>query len=141
MQRGLVEMPKKDIYVYPAAFEKTATGYSVFFPDLPGCFTVGKTLEEVHIMAREALGLHLWGFERDGEAIPKPSSIDTIQHGHSNEWLGLVEVSLSSFRAKLDTRAVKKTLTIPYYLNQLAENRKINFSQVLQSALKDRLGI
>ncbi|MBP2654987.1 MAG: HicB like antitoxin of bacterial toxin-antitoxin system [Firmicutes bacterium] len=134
-------MTSKDIYVYPAVFEKTATGYSVMFPDLPGCFTVGKTLEEAHTMAREALGLHLWGFEQDGEEIPKPSLVDTLQNEYHGEVIGLVEVSLSTFRAKLDTRAVKKTLTIPYYLNQMAEKRKINFSQELQTALKKRLGI
>lgn len=141
MPKGLVYMSPKDIWVFPAAFEKTATGYSAFFPDLPGCITVGRTLEEVHSMAKEALGLHLWGFERDGEDIPEPSSIDSIQREFSSEMLGLVEVSLSFFRAKLDTRAVKKTLTIPYYLNQMAEKRKINFSRVLQSALKRELGI
>lgn len=65
-------MAKKDVYLYPAVFEKTETGYSVLFPDLPGCFTVGNTLEEAHLMAKEALGLHLWGFERDEEVIPPP---------------------------------------------------------------------
>jgi len=132
---------EKDVYVYPAVFEKTATGYSVFFPDLPGCFTVGETLEEAHTMAREALGLHLWGFERDGEEIPVPSVVDAIQSEYPGDLIGLIEVSLTSFRAKLDTRSVKKTLTIPYYLNQLAEKKKINFSQELQTALKNRLGL
>lgn len=134
-------MAQKDIYVYPALFEKTATGYSVLFPNLPGCFTVGKTLEEAYSMAKEALGLHLWGFERDNEEIPTPSAFDAIQKEYPGEVIGLVEVSLLAFRAKLDTRAVKKTLTIPYYLNQLAEKKKINFSHELQSALKKRLGI
>jgi len=134
-------MANKDFYVFPAVFEKTATGYSVLFPDLPGCFTVGKTLEDAHTQAREALGLHLWGFERDGEEIPQISDIDSIQNEYKGEIIGLIEVSLSIFRAKLDTRAVKKTLTIPYYLNQMAEKKKINFSQELQTALKKRLGI
>ena len=134
-------MVKKDIYMYPALFEKTATGYSVLFPDLPGCFTVGATLEEAHNMAKEALGLHLWGFERDGEDIPAPSAVDVVQSEFPGGIIGLVEVSLVAFRAKLDTRAVKKTLTIPYYLNQLAEKKRINFSQELQAALKKRLGI
>lgn len=134
-------MANKEFFVYPAVFEKTETGYSVFFPDLPGCFTVGNTLEEAHMMAREALGLHLWGFERDGDEIPEASSVDAIQKEQPGEVIGLVEVSLAAFRAKLDTRAVKKTLTIPYYLNQMAEKKKINFSQELQTALKNRLGI
>lgn len=134
-------MLKKDVHIYPAVFEKTQTGYSVFFPDLPGCFTVGVSLEEAHIMAREALGLHLWGFERDDEESPLPSTIDAIQNEYPGQIIGLVEISLFSFRAKLDTRAVKKTLTIPYYLNQMAEKKKINFSHELQSALKKRLGL
>jgi len=92
-------------------------------------------------MAKEALGLHLWGFERDNEEIPSPSTVDAVQGEYPGEIIGLVEVSLLAFRAKLDTRAVKKTLTIPYYLNQMAEKKKINFSQELQSALKSRLGI
>jgi len=134
-------MSNKDIYIYPAIFEKTETGYSVLFPDLPGCFTVGKTLEEAHSLAKEALGLHLWGYERDGEEIPSPATIDAIHVEYPDEIIGLVEVSILAFRAKLDTRAVKKTLTIPYYLNQMAEKEKINFSHELQSALKQRLGI
>ncbi len=127
-------MLKKDVHIYPVVFEKTQTGYSVLFPDLPGCFTVGKTLEEAHSMAKEALGLHLWGFERDGKDIPLPSTMDRIHDDYSGELIGLVEVSLLAFRAKLDTRAVKKALTIPYYLNQMAEKKKINFSHELQSA-------
>lgn len=134
-------MSNKEIYIYPAVFEKTETGYSVLFPDLPGCFTVGKTLEEAHSMAKEALGLHIWGYERDGEEIPLPTTIDAIHGEYPGEIIGLVEVSILAFRAKLDTRAVKKTLTIPYYLNQMAEKKKINFSHELQSALRKRLGI
>ncbi|HWR56495.1 MAG: type II toxin-antitoxin system HicB family antitoxin [Bacillota bacterium] len=129
-------------YVFPAVFEKSPQGhYGVFFPDLPGCVSMGDTLQEAHKLAKEALGLHLWGFERDGEDIPEPSAIDAVQSEYPGEVIGLVEVSMAALRSKLDTRAVKKTLTIPYYLNQMAEKSKINFSQVLQSALKEKLGI
>ena len=131
---------KKDSYVYPAVFGRTATGYSVHFPDLPGCITVGKTLDEAHRMAREALGLHLWGMEEDGELIPQNTPIDSIED-EQGYTIGLVEVWMLPVRAELDTKAVKKTLTIPSYLNSLAEKRKINFSRVLQSALKKELGI
>lgn len=134
-------MSDKEVFMYPAIFEKTATGYSVFFPDLPGCITVGETLEEAHRMAKEALALHLWGFERDGEDVPEASTVDAVQSENAGDIIGLIEVSLATIRAKLDTRAVKKTLTIPYYLNQMAEKRKINFSQVLQAALKEKLDI
>ncbi|HBS59486.1 MAG TPA: pilus assembly protein HicB, partial [Firmicutes bacterium] len=105
------------------------------------CVSMGDNLQEAHKLAKEALGLHLWGFERDGEDIPEPSAIDAVQSEYPGEVIGLVEVSMAALRSKLDTRAVKKTLTIPYYLNQMAEKSKINFSQVLQSALKEKLGI
>ena len=131
---------KKDSYVFPAMFCNTATGYSVHFPDLPGCITVGKTLEDAHRMAREALGLHLWGMETDGDDIPQSSPIDNIDQ-ESGDIIGLVEVWMLPIRAELDTKAVKKTITIPSYLNSLAEQKKINFSRVLQTALKKELGI
>ena len=131
----------RDSYIYPAIFEKAVQGhYGVSFPDLPGCISVGDTLQQAHEMAKEALGLHLWGMERDDNDIPVPASIDEIEVG-KGEVIGLIEVSMLSVRTELDNRAVKKTLTIPRYLNDLAEKRKINFSQVLQSALKERLEI
>ena len=129
-----------DSYIFPAVFGKTATGYSVHFPDLPGCITVGKTLEEAHRMSREAMGLHLWSMEKDGEDIPENTPVDQIELD-TGELVGLVEVWMMPIRAELDSRAVKKTLTIPFYLNSLAEKRKINFSRVLQTALKKELGI
>lgn len=132
-------MTNKDIYIYPAIFEKINTGYSVMFPDLPGCFTVGTTLAEAHVMAREALGLHLWGFERDGEPFPAVSNVDALLRRYASAVIGLVEVALQQYREKLETRSVKKTLTIPCYLNRLAEQRKINFSRTLQNALKREL--
>ena len=130
-----------EIYIFPAIFEKTPKGsYGVSFPDLPGCISMGNTLQEAHKMAKEALGLHLYGMERDEEDIPEPSSLDSIQL-EANENIGLIEVWMLPVRAELDNRAVKKTLTIPHYLNEIAEKRRVNFSQVLQSALKDHLGI
>ncbi len=131
---------QKDSYIYPAVFGRTETGYSVHFPDLPGCISVGKTLDAAHRMAREALGLHMWGMETDGDAIPESSTVDVIEQGQGYI-VGLVEVWMLPVRAELDNKAVKKTLTIPSYLNSLAEKRKINFSRVLQSALKKELGI
>ena len=130
----------KDLYVYPAIFSKTATGYSVHFPDLPGCISVGKTLEEAHRMVKEALGLHLWGMEQDGDPVPTGTSVDMLET-EPEDVVGLVEVWMLPVRAELDTRSVKKTLTIPAYLNVLAEKKKINFSRVLQSALEKTLGI
>lgn len=91
-------------------------------------------------MGKEALGLHLWSVERDGAEIPEPSSIETVEVPEDGV-LGLIEVWMTPIRAELDNRSVKKTLTIPFYLNDLAEKKKVNFSQVLQRALKNELGL
>lgn len=131
----------RDTYIYPAIFEKSIqTKYGVSFPDLPGCISIGDNLQHAHEMAKEALGLHLWGMERDGDDIPAPSSIDCIEL-EEGEVIGLVEVWMLPIRAELDNRAVKKTLTIPRYLNDIAEKQNVNFSKILQSALKDHLGL
>ena len=131
---------KKDSYVYPAIFTQTETGYAVRFPDMPGCVSASVTLDGAPKMAREGLGLHLWGMESDGDPIPDASPVDQIELDR-REIVGLVEVWMLPVRAELDNKAVKKTLTIPSYLNNLAEKRKINFSRVLQTALKKELGI
>ena len=124
--------------VYPAVFLKENTGYSVSFPDLDGCFTEGDTLEESLEMAQEALGLYLVSLEERTLVIPKPSNSTDIQCSE-NEFVTLVSTSIDKFRRK--NKAVKKTLTIPQWLNDEAELRHINFSSVLQKALKDELQV
>jgi len=131
---------KKESYIYPAIFSKTATGYSVHFPDLMGCVSAASTLDLAHVKAREGLGLHLWGMETDGDPIPESTPIDHLKL-EEGEVVGLVEAWMVPVRMELDNKPVKKTLTIPAYLNSLAEKRKINFSRVLQAALKKELGL
>ena len=127
-------------YVYPAIFDYAEDGISVEFPDLPGCLTCGSTDEEAFLMAKEALGLHLWGMERDGDDIPDPTPVQSVSR-ESNQSVMLIEVWMPLIREAMANRAVKKTLTIPKWLNDAAEEQHINFSQVLQRALKDRLGV
>lgn len=129
-----------DRYVYPAVFRFHAGGVDVEFPDLPGCFSHGSTQEEALVKAREALALHLYGLEREGEPIPPPSKVTDVQTGEG-EAVVLVEAWMPPFRDAMDNRAVKKTLTIPKWLNDLAERQGVNFSQVLQKALREYLGI
>lgn len=131
---------KRNSYVFPATVEKGDHNYGVCFCDLPGCVSVGNTLDEALHLAKESLALHLWGMEQDGEAIPTPTPIDNITL-KTGETLCLLEANMFDIRAQMDNRPVKKTLTIPWYLNNLAEKRRINFSQVLQSALRERLSI
>lgn len=130
----------QDSYVYPAIIEKAESNYCVYFHDLPGCIATGSTVQEAVVQAKGGLALHLWGMERDGDDIPAPTALENIPVGE-NETLCLIDVNMFNIRSKMDNRAVKKTLTIPWYLNDMAEKQKINFSQTLQTALKERLRI
>ena len=130
----------KDHYVFPAVFSFDPDGVSVEFPDLPGCLTCGDTEEEALRMAKEAMSLHLWGMEQDGDEIPEPSKISDLTL-EANQVVVLVEAWMPPFRDHMANKAVKKTLTIPKWLNDLAEQKKVNYSQILQSALKNYLGV
>lgn len=131
---------KKDYYVYPAIFSYANDGISIEFPDLPGCLPSADTTEEAVSNAKEAMGLHLFGMEEDNDPIPEPTPITKIKI-ESNQVLMLIEVFMPMMREAIQNEAVKKTLTIPRWLNVIAEANKINFSQVLQAALKERLNI
>ncbi|MCL2772026.1 MAG: type II toxin-antitoxin system HicB family antitoxin [Oscillospiraceae bacterium] len=131
---------KKDKYSYIAVVSFDDDGISINFPDLDGCFTCAETEDEVFQMANEALGLHMWGMEQDDETIPEPSNIKNIKL-EKNETAMLVEVFMPSIRDKINNRVVKKTLTIPQWLNVEAEKRGVNFSQILQKGLKEYLHI
>lgn len=131
---------KKDYYVYPAIFSYSDEGISIEFPDLPGCLPCADTTEEAVSNAKEAMGLHLFGMEEDNDSIPEPTSITDIKL-ESNQVLMLIEVFMPMMREAIQNEAVKKTLTIPRWLNVIAEKNKINFSQVLQAALKEKLNI
>lgn len=129
-----------DKYVYPAIFRFHEGGVDVEFPDLPGCFSHGATQEAALDMAREALGLHLYGMEEDGDPIPVPSRITDVGV-EEREAVLLVDVWMPPLRQAIEQRAVKKTLTIPKWLNDLAEQHHVNFSHLLQDALKRHLGL
>ena len=130
----------KDHYVYPAIFEYEDDGrMSISFPDLPGCFSCAESDEEALRMASDALGLHLFAMEEDGDPIPEPAALKDIPCA-GNQRSALVEVYMPIVRQSIKSVFIKKTLTIPQWLNSLAERNNINFSQVLQEALKERLG-
>ncbi|MBB6673034.1 type II toxin-antitoxin system HicB family antitoxin [Cohnella nanjingensis] len=135
-------MGKKDVYRYWAAFHYADDGVSVRFPDLPGCLTFGNTDEEAHAAAREALEGFIYGLEKDGDPIPDPTPLsETVKVLDEDEAAVEVKVYMPTVRDAMESKAVKKTLTIPKWLNDEAEKQNINFSQVLQEALKRNLGI
>lgn len=130
----------KETYIYPAVLTFGDDGISVEFPDLPGCLTCGENAEEAIDMARDALALHIWGLEDDGEDLPQPTPIKDL-HLAKGQVAVLVDVWMPAIRDEMANKSVNKTLTLPKWLNDLAERRKVNFSQVLQSALKHYLGV
>lgn len=130
----------KNKYLYPAIFHFADDGISVEFPDLPGCLTYGDDEEEAFKNAKEALELHMFGLEEDLEDIPEASHIKDIKL-EENETLVFIDVWMIPVRDQLQNKAVKKTLTIPKWLNDVATENKVNFSLVLQGALKEYLGI
>ena len=127
-------------YVYPTIFEPEDGLYNVTFPDLPNCYTCGDDLADALFMAEDALGGWLSRAEENGVEIPAASSDKSIVHGE-NATVTLVLADTDAYRRAHAEKAVKKTLTIPQWLNTAAENRHINFSQVLQDALRHQLGI
>ncbi len=131
---------KKDRYIYPAIFEYAQDGISISFPDLPGCFSCATSDEEAISMAKDALGLHLYSMEEDNDEIPAPTSISSICM-ESNQAIVLIEIFMPSIRTAIENHAVKKTLSIPQWLNKIAIEKDINFSHLLQKALKEQLGI
>ena len=123
---------------YPAIFHKEDGSYWIEFPDLPGCQTVGESIGEVMEEAQEALGLYLASLIEDEEEINPASDIKSIV-AEDDSFTSLVTCDLNQYVRS--AKAVKKTLTIPDWLNNLAEKNSINFSQTLQKALMEKLHI
>jgi predicted RNase H-like HicB family nuclease len=130
----------KNRYAFLATFHFADDGISIEFPDLPGCLSCADTEDEAFKMAREALQLHLYGMEQDNDEIPDPSKIRDI-HVSENETLVLIDVFMPAFRDKMATKAVNKMLTLPRWLNELADRENVNCSQLFQNALKSYLGV
>lgn len=101
-------MKKDDIYIYPSIFSFDDDGISVEFPDLEGCFTCGDTTQEAIIRAKEAMGLHLFGMEEDGEKIPAPTNIKDIKL-ENNQSIVLIETYMPIIREAINNQSVKKT--------------------------------
>lgn len=128
-------------YAFAGVFTKEENGaFSVHFPDVPGCYTSGDDLPDAIHMAQDALCLCLYDREQEGKSIPTPSSTRAIKV-RENEFVSVVAVDTATYRRFYENKAVKKTLTIPMWLNEQAERANVNFSQTLQRALKDELHI
>lgn len=127
--------------IYPAVFHpEDVGGYSVDFPDLLGCVTEGDTLEEAIRMAEDALGIYLYSLKEDGEAAPEPSDPADIKLS-GRDFVSLISYDEVAYLKRTDSHSVKKTLTIPAWMDTLARESNLNFSNVLQNAIRRELGL
>ena len=121
---------------YLAVFEPADNGaYSVYFPNVAGCISYGKNFQEAQAMAQEALELHIYGMEKDGDALPVENFSD-IQV-EAGDIVYAITIYPDVVKKQMDNRRVRTNCTIPYHLKRKAEARGINFSQALETALEE----
>ncbi|MCM1218144.1 MAG: type II toxin-antitoxin system HicB family antitoxin [Lachnospiraceae bacterium] len=133
-------MKKTERYFYPAVFTyEPSQEIAVVFPDL-NCATSGENDNDALLSARELLGCVLNGLEEDGEAIPAPTPLSEIELP-ANKRAVLIDVYMPSVRMAQKNRSVNRTVTLPAWLNAIALEHNVNFSQVLQDALKSQLNV
>ena len=132
----------KNDYAFIAIFEYEDDGINISFPDLEGCFSCAEANDTDTALknAKEALGLHLFAMEQDGETIPTPTPINKITL-EKNQVPVLIDVFMPSVRAAVKTSYVKKTLSLPAWLAAIADEKDVNCSKVFQNALMDFLEV
>lgn len=123
-------------YIYPAVFESDEDKISVTVPDIEGCITFGDNMADAMVMVKDALEMMLVHYEDNNLSIPLASDIRAIK---SDNPVSYILADTDEWRRQFDNRAVKKNLAIPAWLNSKAEKAGVNFSQVLQEALKKLL--
>lgn len=126
--------------VYPVVLTQGEKFIVVYIPDFE-INTQGETIADAIEMARDAIGIMGIDMEDDGETLPEPSALGDVQMISETDIVTLVDVDFAEYRRKNDLRAVRKNCTIPSWLNFEAEKAGINFSEVLQTALKNELNI
>ena len=138
--------------IYPACFFADDDGYSVVFPDLNNTATCGDTFDEAMEMAVDCLAGYLYACQEDGDSIPKPSRPDQInpeavakeldfEGPVDKAFVSIVSVDVAAYARDHFIYSVEKTVKIPAWLDATVQDRHIDISQVLQDALKERIGI
>lgn len=121
--------------LYPAIFTPDSEYIVVTFPDVPEAITQGKDIQEAYEMAVEVLGFAL----EDYEEYPQASSVSDLKEQYPNADIALIGIDMLAYMRKYHSKKVRKNVTIPEYLNDLAEDKNLNFSQVLTEALELKL--
>jgi len=126
-------------FFYPALFHKAEEGgFWVSFPDIPECLTQGDDMTQAYEMAIDALGLALTCREKERQPFPISSDPTTITL-EPDSFLVVIEFDMLAYKKRTSSRAVKKTLSIPEWLNEAAIAMDLNFSQILQEALISKI--
>ena len=128
---------------YLAIFEPTEDGaYSVYFPDLPGCISWGESFESALTEAQDALGLHIYGMEKDGDPLTSPSKTPEIDPDTAPGYLvSPVSVYPELVADEIDNRRVKMNVTIPAWVKELAVEKGLNSSRLLEAAILDAVHV
>ncbi len=132
-------MSKKKLYIFPAIFEEDTRGYSIYFPDLEGAFTCADNLEEALYVSKEALGIYLYSLEERKIKIPKPSLPNKVIT-KNNQFVQLIDVFMPPIRDKQENKHVRRNVSISKWVNDLAKEKNLNCSALLESAIKEKLG-
>ena len=128
-------------YTYPAVFEKEDEGgYSIYFPDVEGCYTQAEDIAEGIENAGDALCLMLYELDKQGKPIPKVSNIKEIEAGE-DDIVTLIACDTQFYKNYYEGKSVKINATIPLWLKEAGEKRHVNFSQILQKGVKEYLQI
>ncbi len=132
----------KDRYSYIAVFTYDEDGICIEFPDFPGCCPCADKDDTDMALknAKEALGLHIWGMEQDAESLPSPTSITALSF-EKNQIAVLVDLFMPPIRERINSKFVKKTLSLPAWLAAKADEDGVNCSRIFQNALMDYLHI
>ena len=125
--------------IYASILTPYENGFMAEVPDVPGCVTDGKTLTEALDMVKDALCGCLCVYEDAGETLP-PARLPNEIEVQTPSFCALIEVDTLAYRARTETRSVRKNVSLPAWLSDLADKRRVNCSQVLQQALLERFG-
>ncbi len=127
---------------YLAVFEPAGEGYSVYFPDLPGCISCGDNFEDAQEQAADALGLHIYGMEMDGDTIPEPSKNPEIDPETAEGFLvSPITVFPDMVANEINNKRTKTNVTLPVWLKEIAEKQGAPYSRIFEAALMDYLNI
>ena len=125
---------------YLAVFETDENpGISLYFPDVPGCVSCGDDFDHAMLMAKDALALHIYGIEKDGETAPIRT--DRVPKTGAGSIVVPVTIYPDVVKDEINSRRVKTTITIPYWLKSAAEAEGLNYSRLLENAIKEALGL